>query len=309
MKPLSFIIITYNRPGDALELLRNIAGLDDAETLLQEIILVNNRSTASYTSVEEYIRSQPALPFKYIEAPDNLGVAKGRNFALRFATAPILILLDDDAVLQNKDALKQILLAFEQQPAGREDLRRETAIISFKVLYYDNLEMQKNALPHKKYDKYKSLHTFYTYYYAGGAHAIKRAVLEQIGYYPADFFYGMEEYDLGYRLIDNDYSIQYNDRIVMLHKESPLGRKPTSEKLKMMWVNKSKVAWRHLPKVYFYSTALLWSFQYLRITGFNLTHYFRGWKAISAIPRTEERKKISKKSMAYLRKVEARLYY
>ncbi|MFI5132437.1 MAG: hypothetical protein ACHQFX_20710, partial [Chitinophagales bacterium] len=85
--------------------------------------------------------------------------------------------------------------------------------------------------------------------------------------------------------------------------------KPASEKLKMMWVNKSKVAWRYLPKIYFYSTALLWSFQYLRITGFNLKHYFHGWKAISAIPRTELRKKISKDSIDYLRKVEARLYY
>ncbi len=309
MKPLSFIIITYNRPDDALELLQNIAGLDEASILLQEIILVNNRSSTSYTKVENYINSQPTLPFKYIESPENLGVAKGRNFALRFATAPILILLDDDSVLQNKDALKRTLLAFEQKPSGYPDINRDTAIVSFKVLYFDTLEMQKNGLPHKKYNKYKDKHSFYTYYYAGGAHAIKREVLEQIGYYPEDFFYGMEEYDLGYRIVDKGYAIQYNDSIVMLHKESPLGRKPTSEKLKMMWVNKSKVAWRYLPKVYFYSTAFLWSFQYLRITGFNLKHYFRAWKTIITIHKTEQRNKISKAAISYLRKVEARLYY
>lgn len=309
MKPLSFIIITYNRPDDALELLQNIAGLDEAGSLLEEIILVNNRSTVSYSKVQEYVRSAPSLPFKYIDAPDNLGVAKGRNFALKFATAPILILLDDDAVLQNKDALKQTLQAFEHRPDGYTDLQRETAIVSFKVLYYDTLEMQQNGLPHKKYNKYKDKDSFYTYYYAGGAHAIKRDVLEQVGYYPEDFFYGMEEYDLGYRILDKGYSIQYNDSIVMLHKESPLGRKPASEKLKMMWVNKSKVAWRYLPKVYFYSTAFLWSFQFLRVTGFNLKHYFRGWKAILAIPKKEKRNKISAATMAYLRKVEARLYY
>jgi len=309
LKPLSFIIITYNRPDDALELLQNIAALDQAADLLEEIILVNNRSSASYGKVENYIRSQPSLPFKYIEAPDNLGVAKGRNFALRFATAPILILLDDDAVLQNKDALQQTLKAFGQKPADPAGIQRETAIVSFKVLYYDTLEMQRNALPHKKYNKYKDKHSFYTYYYAGGAHAIKREVLEQIGHYPEDFFYGMEEYDLSYRIIDKGYSIQYNDSIVMLHKESPLGRRPTSEKLRMMWVNKSKVAWRYLPGIYFYSTALLWSFQYLRETGFSLKHYFQAWKTIRAIPRGERRKQISKESMSYLRNVEARLYY
>jgi len=309
LKPLSFIIITYNRPDDALELLQNIAGLNDAASLLEEIILVNNRSSVSYGNVEEYIRSQPSLPFKYIEAPDNLGVAKGRNFALRFATAPVLILLDDDAVLQNKDALQQVVKAFDQKPAGYEVLDRKTAIVSFKVLYYDTLEMQKNALPHKKFHKYKDKHSFYTYYYAGGAHAIKKEVLEQIGHYPEDFFYGMEEYDLSYRIIQKGYAIQFSDTIVMLHKESPLGRKPTSEKLKMMWVNKSKVAWRYLPKIYFYTTALLWSFQYLRVTGFNLKNYFRAWKSIRAIPANEQRHQISDSSMAYLRKVEARLYY
>jgi GT2 family glycosyltransferase len=309
LKPLSFIIITYNRPDDALELLQNIAGLDEASSLLEEIILVNNQSTASYQKVEEYVKSNTSLPFKYIVAPENFGVTKGRNFALGFATAPILILLDDDAVLQGKDSLKRTLLAFDHVPADHLSIERETAIVSFKVLYYDTLDMQKNGLPHKKYNKYKDKHSFYTYYYAGGAHAIKKEVLEKIGHYPEDFFYGMEEYDLAYRILDKGYAIQYNDSIVMLHKESPLGRKPTSEKLKMMWVNKSRVAWRYLPRIYFYSTTLLWSFQYLRVTGFNLKHYFRGWKTVMGIPGSEPRKTISKDTMAYLRKVEARLYY
>lgn len=292
-----------------LELLQNISQLDQAGELLQEVIVVNNASTEDYSKAKEFIKNTPNIPFCYFEVNENMGVARGRNFAIQKSSAPILIMLDDDSVLQHKAALKQTLLAFENKPADHPDINRETAIVSFKVLYYDSLEMQKNGLPHKKYNKYKDKHSFYTYFYSGGAHAIKKQVLEQIGYYPEDFFYGMEEYDLGYRIIDKGYAIQYNDSIVMLHKESPLGRKPTSEKLMMMWVNKSKVAWRYLAKIYFYSTALLWSFQYLRITGFNLKQYFRAWKAIAAIPRTEKRKKISKATLAYLRKVEARLVY
>lgn len=309
MKPLSFIIITYNRPGDALELVKNISRLDGAVELLQEIIIVNNKSTVSYDEVKDFISSKPELPFRYLEAEENLGVARGRNYALKFATAPILILLDDDAVLQNSDSLKNVIAAFEHKPEQGEMQERETAIVSFKVLYYDTLEMQVNALPHKKFEKYKNYHSFYTYYYAGGAHAVKRKALEEIGYYPEDFFYGMEEYDLAYRLLDKGYSIQYNSSIVMLHKESPEGRKPATEKLKMMWINKSKVAWRYLPKKYFYSTALMWSFQFLRITGFNLRHYLRGWKEVLGIPRKERRTPISGETLEYLRKTEARLWY
>lgn len=307
MKPLSFIIITYNRPDDALELVKNIAELDEAANLLQEIILVNNKSTSDYSRVKEYVSHRSDLPFRYMDAPENLGVTRGRNFALAFATAPILVLLDDDAVLQNKDALKQVLFAFENKPGPPELDSRETAIVSFKVLYFDTLQMQVNALPHKKFGKYKDLSSFYTYYYAGGAHAIKRKVFEEIGYYPEDFFYGMEEYDMAYRLIEKGYGIQYNAAIVMLHKESPHGRKPASEKLKMMWVNKSKVAWKYLPRFYFWSTALLWSFEYLRKTGFSPGGYFKGWRQVLTISKKTQRTTLRKASLEYLKKTGARL--
>jgi len=287
-----------------LELLQNICSLDSAAELLEEVIVVNNASTDNYTPVKDFITATPALPFYYFDAPENLGVAKGRNFALAKGKAPIIIMLDDDAVLQNKDSLQNLVTEFKEN-----NTERPKAIISFKVLYYDNLQMQKNALPHKHFEEYKNSSFFETYYYAGGAHAIKREVIEKLGQYPDDFFYGMEEYDLAYRILDAGYSIVYSDKIVMLHKESTLGRKPKKEKLQMMWLNKSKVAWRYLPKKYFYSTAFMWSFQYLKETGFNISGFFNGWKKIFTISSTEKRTPIKQTTMGYLRKVKARLWY
>ena len=304
MKPLSFIIISYNRSADLLELLKNISQLDEAHQLLEEIIIVNNASTENYNEVRSFINGQSTLPYKYFDAPENLGVAKGRNYALQKGTAPIIIMLDDDAVLQNKDCLKNLLKEFEQTNTDKPK-----AIVSFKVLYYSNLEMQKNALPHKKFDEYRDRSFFETYYYAGGAHAIKRDVIEKLGEYPSDFFYGMEEYDLAYRILDAGYSIVYSDKIVMLHKESPLGRKPKKEKMQMMWVNKSKVSWRYLPKKYFYSTAFMWSLQYLKETGFDAGGFFIGWKKIFSISSSERRTPVKQATLDYLRKVKARLWY
>lgn len=303
MKPLSFIIITYNRPDDALELLQNICGLDEAASLLEEIILVNNASTADYRPVKDYIQTAP-LPIKYFDAPENLGVAKGRNFAIQKGSAPILIMLDDDAVLQNKDCLVNLLKEWES-----ENTERSKAIISFKILYYDTLEMQVNGLPHKRYSEYKDKSFFETYFYAGGAHAVKRDVMEQLGNYPEEFFYGMEEYDLAYRILDAGYTIVYTDKVVMLHKESPLGRKPKKEKLWMMWINKSKVAYRYLPAGYFWTTAMMWSLQYLKETGFHLPGFFRGWKAVFRIPSAEKKSRVNKATLAFLKKVKARLWY
>ncbi|RYD95338.1 MAG: glycosyltransferase, partial [Sphingobacteriales bacterium] len=93
MKPLAFIIITYNRPDDALELLRNIEQLEDADKLLQEVIIVNNASTSDYAAIESFANGVRRVPMRYIIAPGNLGVAKGRNFAIGYSSAPILIML------------------------------------------------------------------------------------------------------------------------------------------------------------------------------------------------------------------------
>ncbi|RYY39886.1 MAG: glycosyltransferase family 2 protein [Chitinophagaceae bacterium] len=304
MKPISIIVITYNRPVDTLVLLQNLVALDGAQQLLQEIVLVNNASTSDYSSVERFCSQENAVVIRYEQAPDNLGVAKGRNFALRFATAPILVMLDDDAEMGNPDCLYRLIEAFD-----RKQTARPKAIVSFKVLYYENRQMQENALPHKKFGEYKDKAFFETYYYAGGAHAILRSALDAVGDYPEDFFYGMEEYDLSYRLLDKGYSIVYSNEIVMLHKESPLGRKPKAEKLKMMWVNKCKVAWRYLPHRYFWSTALLWSFEFLRKSGWQFSGFFAGWRAVLNIRTTERRHTVSADTLNYLQRLDARLWY
>jgi GT2 family glycosyltransferase len=304
VKPLSFIIITYNRPADMLELAQNISQLDGAAGLLEEVIVVNNASTEDYSATKKFIAGTTGIPFRYFDAPENLGVTRGRNYALRLATAPILIMLDDDATLQNKDCLINLVKQFELSNTSRPK-----AIVSFKILYYDTLQMQVNGLPHKRYKEYKDKSFFETYYYAGGAHAIKKEVIEKLGAYPDDFFYGMEEYDMAYRILDAGYGIVYSDAIVMLHKESPLGRKPKKDKLRMMWVNKSKVAYRYLPKKYFYSTAFMWSLQYLKITGFNIGGFIKGWKECLQIAGTEKRTPVSIDTLVYLRKVKARLWY
>ena len=88
-----------------LDLARNIAGLQGIDELLEEIIVVNNASTADYSELREYIAEHPELPFRYLDAPENLGVARGRNFAIRQGHASILIMLDDDAELRDPYSL------------------------------------------------------------------------------------------------------------------------------------------------------------------------------------------------------------
>lgn len=304
MKKISIVIITYNRVADTLDLLDDIVTLDDLH-LLADVVLVNNASSDDYAVIKSFINWHKEVPFKYIDAPENLGVSRGRNYAVQFAAGDIMLFIDDDVNLKDKDSLSKIVEVFAEETIEG----RKLGAASFRVLHTSNMQMQVNALPHKQFQKYKDKQSFLTYYYAGCAHAKLKLAWNETGPYPENFFYGMEEYDFSFRLVDKGYCIKYDASITILHKESPLGRTTKAEKLKMMWVNKSKVAWRYLPKKYFYTTAFLWSFEYLRKTSFNLKYFSSAWKEIIQIPSTEKRNPIGQSALDYLQKVEARLLY
>lgn len=304
MKPISLVIITYNRPDDALHLARNISLLEGLDEWVEEVIIVNNRSSVSYQALEDFIAAHPAIPFRYSIAPENLGVSRGRNYAVTLSRAPYLVFLDDDALFRNPDALRYIVPIFEGQGDARP-----VGIVAFKVYYFSTGQMQENAFPHKRFAERKDWPHFDAAYFSGCAHAIRRTVFEQAGYYPENFFYGMEEYDLSYRALDAGYAIRYDDRVVILHKESPAGRLTAREKLRGMWVNKSKTAWKYLPLRYFGTTAFLWSLFYLKKSGWHAAGWLKGWGEVVRIPRTEKRKPVGRACRDYLRRVKARLIY
>ena len=301
VKKIGIVIITYNRANDLLALLTNIANLDFRDKLLEEIIVINNNSTESYSEIDTFIKKNLELPIKYIETAENLGVSKGRNFAITQSKAPFLILIDDDAEFQDKDVLKRISELAESNT--------DTGIFAMKVLYFENRSIQINAFPHKSYNKRKYLIEFETSYFTGCGNVIRREAFDKAGPFPDNFFYGMEEYDLSYRILDLGYKIRYNSKIVLLHKESPKGRQTKSLKLRGMWVNKSIVAWRYLPIPYFFSTSIIWSIYFLYKTNFDLINFTKGWKTIINIPRTEKRMLIKEKTLNYLKSLKARLAY
>jgi len=181
--------------------------------------------------------------------------------------------------------------------------------LAMKILYFQNKQFQLNAFPHKSFEKRKHLQSFDTYYFAGCGNIIVKEAFDKAGSFPTDFFYGMEEYDLSYRVIEAGYIIKYIANIVLLHKESPEGRQTKSDKLRGMWVNKTKVAWRYLPLSSYFTTAIMWSIFFLLNSKFDLIGYVKGWAAVVSIPFNERNNKISKSTLEYLKKVEARIAY
>jgi len=306
MKPtISILIITYNRVEDTLALLENLKEQDNFGKYVGEILLLNNASTISYRMVEAFVGENEQMSIQYIKSEKNLGVAGGRNLLVKKARYPYLLVLDDDVVFPAKGSL-EIIATLLEKPQYQEN---NTAVITLNIHYFDTKERQKSALPHKNYEEYKDKPWFFTYYFVGAAHIMHKALFDKTGYYPEDFFYGMEEYDLSYRILDAGYSLAYDSSVIVWHKESPLGRVTQSEKLGMMWLNKCKVAWCYLPNKYFYSTAIMWSFEYLKKTKLDFNGFFKIWKKVSQIPYAIFKKEVSKSALAYLDKVKARLWY
>jgi GT2 family glycosyltransferase len=301
MNKIAIIIITYNRPADMLALAMNIEKLSSKKELLEEVIIVNNNSTESYDIVTSFIQENPSTPFKFIESKENLGVSRGRNFAIEQSKAPILVLIDDDAEFQDVDVLECINNSVNENP--------NAGILAMKILYFQNSQFQLNAFPHKSFEKRNHLQSFDTYYFAGCGNIIVKEAFDKAGPFPTDFFYGMEEYDLSYRVLDAGYTIKYIANIVLLHKESPEGRQTKSDKIRGMWVNKTKVAWRYLPMPSYFTTAILWSIFFLLNSKFDLIGFIKGLVAIVTIPFNEKRNKVSKLSQEYLNKVEARILF
>jgi GT2 family glycosyltransferase len=302
---ISILIITYNRPADLLELLINLEGQSGTEEVLEEILILNNASTEPYDDVVRYVNTHPLLKAKYILSDVNLGVAKGRNKLMEIAKGTLLLNIDDDMAFTTPNDLYKLATLFDE-PFFKE---ANTGVITFRVIYYENKEVQVTAFPHKMYEKYKSNPRFLTAYFAGGANITRAEVMKKTGPYPTDFHYGMEEYDLAYRILDAGYTIGFDNSVTIAHKESALGRAPNYKKLQMQWINKSKVAWRYLPFKYFVTTSVSWAIQYLRMSKGHFGTFFASLWQISKIPFTEKRFAVSKKTLDYLRKVEARLKY
>jgi GT2 family glycosyltransferase len=301
---VSILIITYNRPKDLLELLQSLVR-QTGLSALEETLILDNASTESYEEIKELGQQHPELKINFITAPENLGVARGRNFLMSRAKGSLYMVLDDDVVLYQPTDFER-LARLPDKPFFRES---NTAIVTPRVIYEVTKTVQVTAFPHKMYDKYSEMPQFLTSYYTGCAHLLKKEALEKTGLYPEDFFYGMEEYDLSYRIINAGYALGYDNEVTIGHKESPYGRQANYKKLQMQWLNKSKVAWRYLPVHYFLSTALLWSFEYLRKAKGHWGTWFSCWFKIITIPFTEKRKPLHKAALNYLKKTEARLWF
>ncbi len=299
---ISFVIISFNRAEDTRVVVRNVLDLQDVAGFEKEIIVINNGSDQSYRIFDDFLaalaKEERAL-VDYVDNPENLGVARGRNLGISRSKGELLIFIDDDAEFVVPDVIPICFKKLEQYA------ERNIGIIAFRE-YRTKTEEWYIATKDKAQAKEAE---FFTNYFVGSGHMVRREVFDRVGLYTTEFFYGMEEYDLAYKTIEAGYTILYTSEVTVHHHKNASGR--AAEKTLTRWnlENKTVVAYKYLPLRYVFSHLFFWSAHFLKEFRFDVFTLFKAWRNIPGKISRTERQPISSRALRYIETVKGRLWY
>jgi GT2 family glycosyltransferase len=237
---ISFIVITRNRSKQLLGCLRNI---ESQTCFASEVVVVDNGSSDGTAQ----LLSDEFPDVNIVRLTDNTGVSGGRNRAVREARGKICIFVDDDARFIGDDLADKVLFRFDANP--------NLAIVAFRVRHGSDNSLDRRAIP--RADKRHIEQDYSCTYFSGAGFALKRDMIIEVGMFWERLFYGGEELDLSYRLLDRGYEILCPQSIEVLHYDVKTNREPGQ------WTyfnarNRCWVATRNLPWPCVISTTLLW---------------------------------------------------
>ena len=219
MTPLvSVISVNYN----GLELTcRMVDSLLRWNTVPTEIIVVDNGSRRDEAA--ELRRLYPMLTV--LRSERNLGFAGGNNLAIRAASGRYLLLLNNDTEIE-ADGLGHLCRTLDDHP--------EAGAVCPKIRFFQpprNIQFAgyepltsitlRNALigfgqpDDGRFDTPRE-----TPYAHGAAMMVRRAAAEQAGPMPEIYFLYYEELDWSVRIAERGWTIRYDPRCTVYHKES-----------------------------------------------------------------------------------------
>ena len=201
MSVVSVVVLTM---GDRPEPLAAAIASARAQTAVDvEIVLVVNGG-----------EPDRSLADIVVDPGENLGIPGGRNAGATAASGDLLCFLDDDGELLGDDVFS---LATEMM-----NDRLDLAAIALRIV--DEIgETARRHHPGLRGDPTVSSDVSS---FPGGACILRRRAFDAVGAWCAPFFYGLEETDLAWRLIDEGWSIWFAADLRMRHPSTDPSRHP-----------------------------------------------------------------------------------
>jgi GT2 family glycosyltransferase len=217
-------VLSYNR-------------LDCLPRLFDELLLPASRQgvqvtvvdNASEQKVRDYLLQFVGAPhFDILLNRDNCGVAMGRNAGFRRSDREFLVYLDDDALMALEDILRVPNLFDEIPDAG---------VLAFRVVHGVTGVPQNDHGGDRQ--RVGNFH--------GAGHAIRRAVLERIGYLDETCFFGAEEVEFTMRALSTGMKTVFTPELLVRHFNFARSGKERLQR-RIEWArNYSMVLFRYLP--------------------------------------------------------------
>jgi hypothetical protein len=173
-----------------------------------EIIVSDNGSTDGTVAMIETEFPEVEL----LKMPKNMGI-EAYNVAFANAHGEYIVILDDDS-FPASNAVEKMVEKFENDP--------KLGIVAFDVRNYFSYD--ESAEADNKSSEKRAVAANYMMSFNGAGAGVRRSVMEEVGYYPEEFFLYWNEPDLAFRVWDAGYKVEFFSDIVSYHKYSPKNR-------------------------------------------------------------------------------------
>ncbi|WP_194920119.1 glycosyltransferase family 2 protein [Novosphingobium sp. NBM11] len=284
----SIVILTYARDAVLAQTLERLASHIGGRTDCELILIDNNTDAVD--------RSDQLAPFPVRQVVWN-GANKGvvaRNQGFAAAKGEFVVLLDDDVFVETPDMLERFAALFEEDPA--------LGAITVRKYVRGETRRRVDLIPHtdKSIDLTRS---FLTFRFVGGCVGFRLRALRETGGFLPDFFYGLEEIELSYRLIDLGWKILYTPDIVCEELEHPSGRRPKRDVQTDRLANKFIISFLRMPQPYVWINMIAFvPYAYLFARGeMDVAGAIRQFRAWLKKPGRPERRPIGSRAVRYIR--------
>ncbi|MHB9860024.1 glycosyltransferase family 2 protein [Streptomyces sp. YIM S03343] len=204
------VVTMGNRPAEVDALLESVAKQDLVPARI--VVVGNGCRLPDFAG-----RLQLPGEVTTVDVEENLGCPGGRNVALRrlreFGEIDVVVDLDDDGLLVDADVLRRVRDLYAADP--------RLGIVGFRIADEEGHTQQRHV---PRIGNSDPLHGGYVTGFLGGGHALRMAMLDQTGDWPAEFFFAHEETDLAWRAADAGWKILYAPELLLRHPRTSPAR-------------------------------------------------------------------------------------